>query len=223
MPGQRRQRRGGPVRALLPRRRDTVRDAVSSRLPLPASAPRSQAGTWITRAVLWLGIGMLVAALAVVTDPSKVAVVAIPSVIVVLAWRQLSWAFRTIIVLGLLWLSVAQLGTGLGVALDALLLAWWWLPLQVTGGGAPAAQAEEEEDLSSLAAPIGTLRPHDLPFAGQVPPSLRRFAEERRLSEDEVAMLASIRFAGEPPRTPARWHHIYNAIRLSRWLDKENA
>lgn len=54
-------------------------------------------------------------------------------------------------------------------------------------------------------------------------PSLRRFAEERRLPEEEVAMLASIRFAGEPPRTPARWHHIYNAIRLSRWLDKENA
>jgi hypothetical protein len=207
---------------MLQRRRDAVRDAVSSRLPPPARAQRSPAATWITRAVLWLGIGMLVAALAVATDPSKVAVVAIPSVIAVPAWRQLSWAFRTIIVLGLLWLSVAQLGTGLGVALAALLLAWWWLPLQVTGG-APAAQAEEEEDLSSLAAPIGRLRPYDLPFAGQVPPSLRRFAEERRLPEDEVAMLASIRFAGEPPRTPARWHHIYNAIRLSRWLDKENA
>jgi len=205
-------------RPMLQRRRD----AVSFRLPLPARAQRSQAGTWITRAVLWLGIGMLVAVLAVATDPSKVAVVAIPSAIAVPAWRQLSWAFRTIVVLGLLWLSVAQLGTGLGVALAVLLVAWWWLPLQVTGG-APAAPAEEEEDLSSLAAPIGTLRPYDLPFAGQVPPSLRRFAEERRLPEDEVAMLASIRFAGEPPRTSARWHHIYNAIRLSRWLDKENA
>jgi hypothetical protein len=207
---------------MLQRRRDAVRDAVSSRLPLPARAQRSPAGTWITRAVLWLGIGMLVAALAVATDPGKVAVVAIPSVIAVPAWRQLSWAFRAIIVLGLLWLSVAQLGTGLGVALAALLLAWWWLPLQVTGG-APAARAEEEEDLSSLAAPVGTLRPYGRPFAAQVPSSLRRFAEERRLPEDEVAMLASIRFAGEPPRTPARWHHIYNAIRLSRWLDKENA
>jgi hypothetical protein len=207
---------------MLQRRRDAVRDAVSSRLPLPARAQRSPAGTWITRAALWLGIGMLVAALAVATDPSKVAVVAVLSAIAAPAWRQLSWAFRTIIVLGLLWLSVAQLGTGLGVALAALLLAWWWLPLQVTGV-APAAPAEDEEDLSSLAAPIGTLRPYDPPFVGQVPPSLRRFAEERRLPEDEVAMLASIRFAGEPPRTPARWHHIYNAIRLSRWLDKENA
>ena len=206
----------------LQRRRDGVRDAVSSRLPPPARAQRSPAWTWLARAALWLGIGMLVAVLAVVTDPGKVAVVAVLSAIAVPAWAQLSWAFRTIIVLGLLWLSVAQLGTGLGVVLDVLLLAWWWLPLQVTGG-APAAPAEEEEDLSSLAAPIGTLRPYDLPFAGQVSPSLRRFAEERRLPEDEVAMLASIRFAGEPPRTPARWHHIYNAIRLSRWLDKENA
>jgi hypothetical protein len=204
------------------RRRDAVRDAVGPRLPLPAHAQRSQAGTWIIRAVLWLGIGMLVAALAVATDPGKVAVVAVLSAIAVPAWRQLSWAFRTSIVLGLLWLSVAQLGTGLGVVLDALLLAWWWLPFQVTGG-VPAARAEEEEDLSSLAGPIGTLPSYDLPFAGQVPPSLRRFAEERRLHEDEVAMLASIRFAGEPPRTSARWHHIYNAIRLSRWLDKENA
>jgi hypothetical protein len=34
-------------------------------------------------------------------------------------------------------------------------------------------------------------------------------------------MLASIRFPENPPRTPARWHHIYNAIRLSRWLDND--
>jgi hypothetical protein len=210
-------------RRLLQRRRDAVRDAVSSRLPLPARARRSPAWTRFTRVALWLGIGMLVAVFAAVTEPSKVAVIAILSAIAAPAWRQVSWAFRTIIVLGLLWLSVAELGNGLGIALDGLLLAWWWLPMQVTGGGAPAAQAEQEEDLASLVSPVGTPRPYDLPYAGQVPPSLRRFAEERRLPEEEVTMLASIHFSGEPPRTAARWHHIYNAIRLSRWLDKENA
>jgi hypothetical protein len=68
---------------------------------------------------------------------------------------------------------------------------------------------------------MGASRPYELPFPGQVPASLRRFAEERRLPQEEVTMLASIRFPGEPPRTAARWHHIYNAIRTSRWLDKE--
>jgi hypothetical protein len=210
---------------ILQRRRDAVRDAVSSRLPLPARrAQRTPAWTWFTRVALWLGVGLLVAVFAAATDPTKVAVVAILSAIAAPAWSQLSWAFRTIIVLGLLWLSVAELGTGLGIALDLLLLAWWWLPMQVAGDAAPAAQTEEkEEDLASMVSPVGTLRPYELPFAGQVPPSLRRFAEERRLPEEEVTMLASIRFAGEPPRTAARWHHIYNAIRLSRWLDKENA
>jgi hypothetical protein len=210
---------------ILQRRRDAVRDAVSSRLPLPARrAQRTPAWTWFTRLALWLGVGLLVAVFAAATDPTKVAVVAILSGIAAPAWSQLSWAFRTIIVLGLLWLSVAELGTGLGIALDLLLLAWWWLPMQVAGDAAPAAQTEEEEeDLASMVSPVGTLRPYELPFAAQVPPSLRRFAEERRLPEEEVTMLASIRFAGEPPRTAARWHHIYNAIRLSRWLDKENA
>jgi hypothetical protein len=201
-----------------------MRDAVTSYLPLPSprvSTPRP-AWTWVTRVALWLGIGLLVALFAIATDPTKVAVVAILSAIAAPAWRELSWALRSIIVLGLVWLSVAELGTGLGLGLDALLIAWWWLPAQLgTGLGVPEPAAAEEEDLASMVTPAGALRPYELPSSEHVPPSLRRFAEERRLPEEEVAMLASIRFPGEPPQTAARWHHIYNAIRLSRWLDKE--
>jgi hypothetical protein len=121
---------------------------------------------------------------------------------------------------------VAELGSGLGLGLCALLVAWWWLPTQVGADGADVAPAEEEaevEDLASLALPVTGLTGYDLPFSGHLPASLRRFAEERRLPEEEVTMLASIRFPGEPPRTAARWQHIYNAIRLSRWLDQDEA
>ena len=209
---------------LLQRRRDAVRDAVSSRLPLPARAASSPARTWFTRIALWLGIGMLVAVFAVATDPTKVAMVATLSAIAAAAWSQLSWAFRAVVVAGLLWLSVAQFGTGVGLALVAVLVTWWWLPMQVAGDRPARAEDDEaEEDLSSLVTPAGALRPYELPHSGQVPPSLRQFAEERRLPEEELTMLASIRFAGDPPRTTARWHHIYTAIRMSRWLDKENA
>ncbi|HZD38478.1 MAG TPA: hypothetical protein VE664_07545 [Actinomycetes bacterium] len=204
-----------------------MRDAVTSYLPLPARrrAP-TPVWTWFTRAALWVGIGMLVAVFAIAVDPTRVAVVAILTAVAAPAWRELSWTFRTVIVLGLAWLSVAQLGPAAGLGLDALLLAWWWVPARLSGGaGAPAPEpdpeAEEEEDLAGLVAPMGASRPYELPFPGQVPASLRRFAEERRLPQEEVTMLASIRFPGEPPRTAARWHHIYNAIRTSRWLDKE--
>src|SRR6266542_3011480 len=99
---------------ILQRRRDAMREAVTSYLPLPArrAATRSTpVWTWFTRVALWVGIGMLVAVFAIATDPTKVAVVAILTAIAAPAWRELSWAFRTVIVLGLMWLSVADLGT----------------------------------------------------------------------------------------------------------------
>lgn len=199
-------------------------DGVASNLSSPArhGATSSPAWTWFTRLALWTGIGMLVAVFAIATDPTKVAVVAILTAIAAPAWRGLSWPFRTVIVLGLAWLSVAALGVAAGLGLGVLLLAWWWLPAQIgRGARAEAPEPEGDGDLAGMVTPVGNLRPYELPFANQVPPSLRRFAEERRLPEEEVTMLASIRFPGEPPRTPARWHHIYNAIRTSRWLDRE--
>jgi len=55
--------------------------------------------------------------------------------------------------------------------------------------------------------------------ATEVPTSLRSFADETGLPEADVQMLASIQFRGDQPKTPGRWRHIYEAIRLSRELD----
>jgi hypothetical protein len=200
---------------------------VTSYLPMPRRAAGSAmvASSALTRVGLWLAIGLLVALFAVATNPTRVAVIAIPAAVVALLWVQLSSPLRVVIVAGLAWLSIVELGMPLGLGLDALVLAWWWLPRKIgdRDAVAPAVEERDEElDLASLVAPTpGGARAYELRFTGHLPASLRRFAEERHLREDEVTMLASIRFAGEPPRTTARWQHIYNAIRASRWLDNE--
>ncbi len=51
-------------------------------------------------------------------------------------------------------------------------------------------------------------------------PSLLDFAKERKLPRSDVAMLASIRFRGDPPKTPRRWAMIYDTIVVSRTLDE---
>jgi transcriptional regulator with XRE-family HTH domain len=51
-------------------------------------------------------------------------------------------------------------------------------------------------------------------------PSLLEFAKERKLPRSDVVMLASIRFRGDPPRTPRRWAMIYDTIITSRALDE---
>jgi transcriptional regulator with XRE-family HTH domain len=52
-----------------------------------------------------------------------------------------------------------------------------------------------------------------------IPQSLRAFADEAELPAADVEMLASIQFRGDRPKTPGRWRHIYDAIRMSRTLD----
>jgi transcriptional regulator with XRE-family HTH domain len=54
----------------------------------------------------------------------------------------------------------------------------------------------------------------------EVAESLRTFADEEGLPETDVQMLASIQFRGDRPKTPGRWRHIYEAIRMSRTLDR---
>jgi transcriptional regulator with XRE-family HTH domain len=54
----------------------------------------------------------------------------------------------------------------------------------------------------------------------ELPEGLAEFAANHRLPEADVAMLAAIRFRGEPPRTARRWQHIYDAIRTSKALDE---
>lgn len=51
-------------------------------------------------------------------------------------------------------------------------------------------------------------------------PSLLEFASRRKLGRSDIRMLASIRFRGDPPRTPERWEMIYNSIITSKVLDE---
>jgi hypothetical protein len=146
-----------------------MRDAVGSYLPLGARhGAATPMWTWFTRVALWAGIGLLVAVFAIATDPVKVGVVAGVSAIAAPAWRQLSWALRSIISLGLVWLSIAEFGIGLGLGLDALVICWWWLPAQLSVG-VQAPAPEPEEDLASLVTPAGALRPYELPVSGKPP------------------------------------------------------
>jgi transcriptional regulator with XRE-family HTH domain len=53
-----------------------------------------------------------------------------------------------------------------------------------------------------------------------VPPALRAFADEARLTKRELDMLASIRWRkGEEPRTRERWRFILDSLRASRTFD----
>lgn len=65
-----------------------------------------------------------------------------------------------------------------------------------------------------LGRPIITEPNHDRP------PSLLEFAKEHNLPEADVAMLASIQFRGEKPKTLERWEFIYRAIRNSAGMDR---
>lgn len=55
--------------------------------------------------------------------------------------------------------------------------------------------------------------------APTVPDSLQEFAEQDGLNQADIAMLASIQFRGEQPRTSDRWRYIYQSIRNSAGMD----
>ena len=46
-----------------------------------------------------------------------------------------------------------------------------------------------------------------------LPASLRAFAQQARLPEADVSMLAKIHFRGKLPRNPDDWAHIYETIK----------
>jgi transcriptional regulator with XRE-family HTH domain len=56
-----------------------------------------------------------------------------------------------------------------------------------------------------------------------VPPSLREFAREEGIPESDVRALARIKFRGEQPKSKERWRYIYNAIRTSEMIDRDEA
>jgi transcriptional regulator with XRE-family HTH domain len=53
------------------------------------------------------------------------------------------------------------------------------------------------------------------PANSAAPAELQAFAEEERLPEEDVRMLARIRFRGEQPRTKDDWRFLYESIRRS--------
>lgn len=57
----------------------------------------------------------------------------------------------------------------------------------------------------------------------QPPPALLEFATDEGLPESDVRMLASIEFRGEAPQTKERWQYIYNAIAMSRGMDRRRS
>ncbi len=74
--------------------------------------------------------------------------------------------------------------------------------------------------LMRLAAVLGTtlpslLDPPESPAAHDVSPSLREFAQEQQLSDEEVQMLAQIRYRGIYPATIEDYKFLFEAIRRS--------
>jgi len=93
----------------------------------------------------------------------------------------------------------------------------------------PEARRPSAETLYALASALGVTMADLMgrrllsASATQVPESLKEFAAELGLPEADVQMLASIQFRGEQPRTKERWRYIYNAIRTSELIDREDA
>lgn len=56
-----------------------------------------------------------------------------------------------------------------------------------------------------------------------VDPALRAYADEAGLTEEEVLMLASIRWRGDRPQSVKRWRFVHEALRASRSLDIETS
>jgi XRE family transcriptional regulator of biofilm formation len=70
-----------------------------------------------------------------------------------------------------------------------------------------------------ISAPRVQFKPDDAPL----PPSLRAFADQAKLSQRQLRTLASIRWRkGEEPQTDERWRFILNSLQASRHLDEPN-
>lgn len=62
-------------------------------------------------------------------------------------------------------------------------------------------------------------RPMILEPSNKPPATLIKLAEEDKLNQSDVDMLASIKFRGEAPKSVERWRFIYQAIRNSSGMD----
>jgi transcriptional regulator with XRE-family HTH domain len=74
--------------------------------------------------------------------------------------------------------------------------------------------------LFRLATALGTtvadlLEKETVPPERAVEPNLRKFAEDEGLPEEDVQMLAQIRFRGQQPTSPEDWRFLYESIKRS--------
>jgi transcriptional regulator with XRE-family HTH domain len=53
------------------------------------------------------------------------------------------------------------------------------------------------------------------PAPRSIHPMLREFADEEELPDEDVQMLAQIRFRGDQPETKEDWRYLYESIRRS--------
>lgn len=53
------------------------------------------------------------------------------------------------------------------------------------------------------------------PAARDIPDSLKKFADEEGIPQEDLEMLAQIRFRGEQPSTPDDWRYLYESIKRS--------
>lgn len=115
-------------------------------------------------------------------------------------------------------LSLAQLAEIAGITKT-------YLVRLETQGGNPSVEvvAKIAEALDLTAADL--LGTPVIRFVGddaEMPPSLRAFAEEARLSSSDLRMLASIKWRDQqPPQTTERWRYVYRSLLMSREIDEE--
>ena len=88
---------------------------------------------------------------------------------------------------------------------------------EIESGRAPRPSAEI---LYQIAVALGTtvadlLGKEVRPASQAIPASLREFAEDANLPQEDVQMLAQIRFRGEQPSTVDDWRYLYESIKRS--------
>ena len=86
-------------------------------------------------------------------------------------------------------------------------------------GQSPRPSAEVLDRLATaLGTTIADLLDREIrPAAATIPLSLQEFAASRRLPDEDIHMLAQIRFRGEQPSTPDDWWFLYESIKRSLW------
>lgn len=51
--------------------------------------------------------------------------------------------------------------------------------------------------------------------ASDLPPGLAEFAQAAKLPQDDIKMLAGLKYRGQQPSTPEKWELLYNMIKMA--------